>query len=161
MRALQEINRIQQSTSIPIQWQHRSAYEMGPERWVLTTLHQSDIGATATNLVVYPDIFRGFGIREENEVKREELAGTKSDRWQDQIDDPLDTIASCLPLARALGAIVTPHLHSGVTHVICNIKQDGEFKCFGKRISLLKDFKDVQQGERLMERIEEIYTTKS
>jgi hypothetical protein len=39
-------------------------------------------------------------------------------------EEACDRIQSCLPLLRAMGVLVTPHLHSGVTHILCDLIDD-------------------------------------
>ena len=77
-----------------------------------------------TIIVMYPDLFdRDFGERGCNSALQQVKSGQVHDRWQ-EVSSKTGLVASCLPLARAMGVQVTPHLHDGVTHILCELKQD-------------------------------------
>jgi hypothetical protein len=65
--------------------------------------------------VFYPDIFDvDFGNRAKTEsgsVERWEAASVQT-----------GAVASCMSLARVMGAQLSPHLHDGVTHILCELK---------------------------------------
>lgn len=77
-----------------------------------------------TIIVVYPDLFDlDFGERGCSSALEHVKSGQVQERWQ-KVSSKTCVVASCIPLARAMGAQVTPHLHNGVTHVLCELKQD-------------------------------------
>jgi hypothetical protein len=72
-----------------------------------------------------------------------------SERWQDRMVENPHHILAILPVARAMGAIVTTRLHGGVTHVVCDLKETREsLLCF--RSATVHDFKDPDRGEKLL-----------
>ena len=78
---------------------------------------------------LYPDLFDDFGLEEEDDANKEERSISKSPRWKETLKRKnLGDVAATLPLAKALGIIVTPHLHSGVTHVLCDLKRHKSLK---------------------------------
>ena len=108
--------------------------------------------------VFYPDFFDTLGLEDESEVKRTLPRDSTRRRW-DSVDD-LCEIASSLPLVRAMGAFVTCHLHSGVTHILCELKGR---KClrWSPRIVPQKVFVDPVGGEMIQERVLSIAETAS
>jgi ATP-dependent DNA ligase len=75
-------------------------------------------------IVIYPDVFNSdFGVRDSRIDLDEVKSGEVQNRWKLVAADS-GPVASCLPLARAMGAQVTPHLHDGVTHVLCELAKD-------------------------------------
>jgi len=89
------------------------------ELWHYTTSSTED----APSVVIYPDMFGSdFGLCEETAVINERRSGDEKDRWT-HASVSFDAIASVLPLARAMGAMVTPHLHNGVTHILCDLQE--------------------------------------
>jgi DNA ligase-4 len=141
-------------------WQYNGVYEMSAQhRWVLAsrqgTFWPSTIEETLDEerrVVMYPDIFSsGFGARDEAETVREVLSGVKSERWVDTMCETRDQIASSLPLARAMGALITPRLHTGVTHILCDLKKEDMLEY---SISIKSNaFMNVQRGECLLEKL--------
>ena len=54
-----------------------------------------------------------------------------------------------MPLVSVMGGLNTPHLHSGVTHIICLLKTDDEFQ-YGD--AMTEDmFVCKERGRRLMQ----------
>ena len=92
-----------------------------------------------------------LGFEEEADVKREEGKDGEAIRWEDAAEIKNGAVAASLPLATAMGAIVTPHLHSGVTHVLCELKRHTviEWKATLPR----SIFSDPEYGARLHERL--------
>lgn len=71
-------------------------------------------GVKNLQVVLYPDIFRDdFGFHEESRAMSR-LDDAESSRDANRIH-------RAIPVALAMGATVTSHLHSGVTHVLCSI----------------------------------------
>lgn len=163
--------------SIP--WQYCAIDELEEgDRWLLMTKEtklwpyrrladvEMDTSTTYTPdkpVVMYPDIFAdGFGYGSEEESFHEVMSGNKSLRWESLWTDiaSRSKILSVLALARAMGALVTSHLHSGVTHVLCLLKVTGS-----KEISFPLDtngkkaadiFYDEVRGELLVERLKTV-----
>ena len=113
-------------------WQFEAARRlMEQERWILScgnqalwpyskTVPPNDASLHKT-VILYPDIFppNDLGHR----VLNEDTQHDQNDRWTNQVrlDVSADKLTSCLPLARIMGALVTPHFHNQVTHVLCNL----------------------------------------
>jgi len=119
-------------------WQLKGSIELPKEaRWVLSsrftclwpyvTFISRDKNFNESNtVVVYPDVFPfGFGFSAENDATDEAISSNRSARWE-YIETYFDKVISTLPLVSAMGGLVTPHLHSGVTHIICLLKADIE-----------------------------------
>lgn len=53
-----------------------------------------------------------------------------------------------------MGALVTPHLHSGVTHIICDLKDGLESLAYHGNVSD-DAFKNMNRGKRLVDRLKE------
>ena len=76
-------------------------------------------------MVVYPDLFQegDFGFLNERDASEDQMQDLPSSRWMNIRKEHLrNHISSVLPLMAAMGAHITPHLHSGVTHVLCHLK---------------------------------------
>jgi len=64
-----------------------------------------------------------MGFIDHKDAEQEIHAGPTYIRWRNiEPDLQYSSISAALPLARAMGAQVTPHLHDGVTHVLCDLK---------------------------------------
>ena len=96
------------------------------QRWVFGGRAQKlwpyvkDLSDSSSSLVVmYPDLFSDLGCEDANDLKLE-----GDHQWNNiSASKAVGSISSVLPLARAMGAIVTSHLHSGVTHILCELKR--------------------------------------
>jgi hypothetical protein len=67
-------------------------------------------------VVIYPDIFAsGCGFLSKDEAL---IANDEEDRWRTRLLPEESAITSLLPLVRIMGAMVTYHFHTGVTHVL-------------------------------------------
>lgn len=111
-------------------WQYAAVQSLEPaERWVLAGdfeklwVYGSQDTADSPPTVLYPDIFdNNYGLEKKQDALQEALSGTPSTRWDDvPLSAQMGTLSSSLPLARAMGGQVTPHLHDGVTHIICHL----------------------------------------
>jgi hypothetical protein len=103
-------------------------------------------------VILYPDLFATVGYEEQDDADRESLDVAESPRWKQVMESKsLGRVAATLPLAKALGAIVTPHLHSGVTHILCDLKRHKMTKW--SSMNPLSIFADVESGSRLHERL--------
>jgi len=97
-------------------------------------------------------LFADPGLEDEAGVGNEVLSGGESPRWKNMMGRrTMGNVAAVLPLAKALGAIVTPHLHSGVTHVLCALKRHKMLKW--SSMHPLTIFSDKESGSRLHERL--------
>jgi hypothetical protein len=132
-RALQELHEskaenAKEEPSVP--WQYSATASMkASDRWILTCSHQplwpyqseGKLEEDYSPAVVYADLhLNGFEVVAEGEVIKEVSAGMDVARSL----NTCDRIQSCLPLLRAMGGLVTPHLHSGVTHILCDLIDD-------------------------------------
>ena len=84
-------------------------------------------------------------------------SGDKSNRW-DTIDpsDETGAVASALPLAAAMGAQITPHLHLGITHVLVEMRHTQHEQVRWRPGLTLTIFKDKAAGKALNYRLEEL-----
>mmetsp|Transcript_30773 Transcript_30773/g.61126 ORF Transcript_30773/g.61126 Transcript_30773/m.61126 type:complete len:842 (+) Transcript_30773:330-2855(+) len=96
------------------------------ERWVfggqLQTLwpyHKDPRKSSESLVILYPDVFSNFGSEEMENSKQ-----SSNDRAGDMIASrAMGEISSVLPLVKIMGAVVSSHLHIGVTHVLCELKR--------------------------------------
>ncbi len=96
------------------------------ERWVfggktqtLWPYHKDHRKSSESLVIIYPDIFSNFGSEEIEDSRH-----SSNDRDDDIIGSrATGPISSVLPLVKMMGAVVTNHLHSGVTHVLCELKR--------------------------------------
>lgn len=113
-----------------VPWQYAAVQSlMASERWVLAGgfeklwVYHSQDTVDCPPTVLYPDIFEDdYGLCKNQDALKEVLSRTQSTRWDNlSTVAQMGTLASSLPLARALGAQATPHLHDGVTHILCHL----------------------------------------
>lgn len=112
-------------------WQYNGLVELPKEeRWTLSSSftslwpYDSDASGDKSPVVVYPDVFAcGFGFTSEDDANNEVASGYRSLRWESIVSHS-DVIVSALPLVSSMGCIISPHLHSGITHIICRLKAD-------------------------------------
>jgi hypothetical protein len=80
-----------------------------------------------------------------------DLNANDSSRWENKLRSGLGVsrLQSTIPLAKAMGAVVTCHLHSGVTHILCNLSK-GEKSLEWSRKLTSSIFDDVETGESLL-----------
>ena len=163
-RALEEVGRhrsIEQEevSSKIVPWQTNAMTNLEEsERWVfrgkaqkLWPYQKDEPTAGALLCTLYPDLFLELGFEEESDVKREEGKDDEAIRWEDAAEIKNGAVAAALPLATAMGAIVTPHLHNGVTHVLCELKRH---KSLAWSATLPRSiFSDPEYGARLHERL--------
>jgi len=73
-------------------------------------------------IIIYPDIFpQRSGLWTAQDAFIVDLDEKGEKWWTERRGENADDVASVLPLASALGAILTPHLHNGVTHVLTEL----------------------------------------
>jgi len=143
-------------------WQYRGHTDLEKnEQWVLEGPrqhfwypHLAVRGENHTTAVIYPDLFHigDFGHKNAQDVTKEIHKGIASIRW-DAISAGCATsdIASAVPLAKAMGAHVTPHLHGGVTHILCEMKESSMFP-WSAHVSN-STFTDIDRGAALQSRL--------
>lgn len=124
-RALEEVGRqrsLKKSKVLP--WQSHALTDFpSKERWIFGGKSQKlwpygeHADSDASLCILYPDLFEDPGFEEEEDANREAVKSAgASPRWNETMwGDSLGKVNAALPLAKALGAFVTPHLHSGVT----------------------------------------------
>ena len=73
--------------------------------------------------VVYLDVFINTGFEEEVDARNEELHGNTV-RWDTNVatNKQYGSELAVLPLLQIMGAVVSAHLHDGVTHILCEMK---------------------------------------
>jgi len=163
-RALEEVGRHRSNNQIEIPskivpWQTHAINDLvESERWVFRGKaqklwpFQKDEQITGASLcTLFPDLFVDLGFEEETDAKREEGSSNESIRWEDASEIKNGAVAASLPLATAMGAIVTPHLHSGVTHVLCELKRHKSLEWAATLPRSI--FVDPECGARLHERL--------
>ena len=106
-------------------------------------------------VIMYPDMFGSdYGLMEEAAALKDINGVEKSDRWGIvDSSDETGALASALPLASAMGAQITPHLHLGITHVLVDIKHEQVRWKPGLKLSI---FKNKEAGKALSYRLEEL-----
>lgn len=112
--------------------------------WPYNCLPDNKSHSAYKKIVVYPDIFNSYGLISENEAQAEIFED--SVRWNEVRKDS-DGVVSILPLVRLMGGTVSLHLHTGVTHVICDLINDIETSTESVSFNL---FSCQNRGKRLM-----------
>ncbi len=64
-------------------------------------------------------------------------------------------IDSVLPLARVMGALVTPRLHTGVTHILCELGKGRDFVVWTTTTEP-SCFRDPARGQQVLNRLVKI-----
>jgi hypothetical protein len=163
-RALEEVGRHRQKQCIKgvegVPWQVMALHNFNDnERWMFGGKLQKlwpyvkNADENASKCILYPDLFDDLGYEDEVDANKEALDFNESPRWEDDImvSKSLGYVAATLPLAKALGAIVTPHLHTGVTHILCDLARHKMLKWSSRHP--LSIYTDSQSGSRLQERL--------
>jgi len=138
---------------------HRWMFSMEKQTlWPYASSATAHLPSDQNYCVFYPDFFDTLGLEDESEVKRTLLKDSTRRRW-DSVDDSCE-IASSVPLVRAMGALVSCHLHNGITHILCELKGR---KClrWSPRIAPQKVFVDPVRGAMIQERVLSIADTAS
>jgi hypothetical protein len=161
VRALEEVGRQRQKAIKSVDgvpWQVHALNNFDKhERWIFGGKVQKlwpykHDDADYSMCILYPDLFADLGFEEKGDANKEALDFSESPRWKDVMESKsLGKVAATLPLAIALGAIVTPHLHSGVTHILCDLNR----RCILKWSSMhpVSIYSDAKSGSRLHERL--------
>jgi len=158
-RALKEVGRQKSMKSVQVPWQiHAKNSFDDNERWIFggnaqkLWPHGKYAAVNSSMCILYPDLFNDLGLEEEDEADKEALSTGSSLRWKDSMEKKsLGKVAATLPLAKALGALVSPNLHSGVTHILCDLKRHKMLKW--SSMHPLSIFSDTESGSRLHERL--------
>jgi hypothetical protein len=148
-------------------WQTIALEALKPnERWILSCRNQplwpytkeGDDSKVASVVILYPDVFGfDFGLLSESGSTTTTISsaenGADGARWK-RANSTLQPsgMASLLPLARVMGAFVTPHLHAGVTHVLCELGQGTDFIVWTKKMEP-SCFRDPARGQPLLNRL--------
>ena len=146
-------------------WQCAAESLSAEDRWILSSQYQTLWPYTVMEheypqdkshkeVILYPDLFRGdFGAASEDGARPDDLKGPHSKRWEEMPEDLAKScLASVLPLLRCMGARVTGHLHNGVTHILCNLKDDVD--TFSWKLGDRPDiFLNAEQGRHLVEHL--------
>lgn len=163
-RALEEVGRHQQKQCIKrdegVPWQVIALNNFNDnERWIFGGKLQrlwpyaKSADKDTSKCILYPDLFDDLGYEDEVDANKETLNVNESPRWKDDVMDSksLGYVAATLPLAKALGAIITPHLHSGVTHILCDLVRHKILKWSSRHP--LSIYSNPQSASRLHERL--------
>ncbi len=100
-------------------------------------------------ILLYPDIFpdNKFGFSKMKDAWEEDV----SPRWGDvQPDCAQNEISSALLLAKAMGAQASPHLHDGITHILCDLKVETLKWSSGISINA---FQNTKRGQHIHQRL--------
>ena len=165
----------QYSSTIPWQYQAFEHFDKA-ERWVFRGARQTFWPYTGTEstsnetvglaaplplkklIILYPDLFgSNFGLKREKDALEQVNSGNTrlSDRWSSvRPSCESGNVASSLPLAKAMGAQVTPHLHDGITHVLVEMPRNISIE-WRPGLSC-HVFKDKVNGKALLNRLEEL-----
>ncbi|KAL7541228.1 hypothetical protein ACHAXR_012211 [Thalassiosira sp. AJA248-18] len=151
--------KVDKSPTSVIPWQSRAMNSFADnERWIFGGKPQKlwpygeHADTNGSMCILYPDLFADFGFEEEEDADKEARAVSESPRWKDVMESKsLRKVAAALPLAKALGAVVTPYLHSGVTHILCDLKRHKMLKW--SSMHPLTVFSDAESGSKIHERL--------
>ncbi len=158
-RALEEVRR-KESKGRTLPWQVHAMRNFDEnERWVfggkMQTLwpYGKYSDANSPVVVMYPDLFATLGLEREDDANIEAASNTESPRWKQHLMESksLGRVAATLPLAKAMGVIITPHLHNGVTHILCDLKRHKMLSW--SSLNPLSVFSDSESGSRIRERL--------
>ena len=152
-------------------WQFKGSVDLPEEeRWILSSRYtslwpynidgsNSQVSDERSIFVLYPDVFSsGFGFSAEKDAADEILSGVKSARWEHKAMYS-DEIMSALPLVSVMGGLITPHLHAGVTHIICLLKAEIELPYEGE--ICLDLFVCEERGRHLMDYLSQEFFQKN
>jgi ATP-dependent DNA ligase len=143
----------------PIEWQSREVCELSTGERCILSFHDNpfwhhrvgELESESHGCIIYPDVFTdGFGIENGRDNVDNIATELDSERWQDLANETPHHILAILPIARAMGALVTTHLHSGVTHVVCDLKERKE-PILSFRSATLHHFKQPERGEKILD----------
>ncbi|KAG7366607.1 ATP dependent DNA ligase domain containing protein [Nitzschia inconspicua] len=162
-RALVTPGRRKKEDEVLPPWQYQGLDLPLDERWILssrfTTLwpyrevpDDHIISHSKEVLVLYPDVFDDLDIRKDDETMERIRSGSDAKRW-DEVLENSDELMSVLPLAKLMGALVTPFMHSGVNTILCRLKSDIEDITWNGGSMMDGMFQDEEKGQQLMQKL--------
>lgn len=161
-RALVTPERIRGSHTALPPWQYQTLELPIDERWVFssrfTTLWPYDeepddlYTHSKTETVLYPDVFEHLEIQPEQEAVEKIRSGADSERW-DTVLENTDEIMAVIPLAKVMGAFVTPYLHSSDNTVLCELKDGIIDAKYSGNSDIKAVFVEEERGEQLLRKI--------
>jgi hypothetical protein len=111
-------------------------------------------------VIVFPDVFSdGLGIPWPHHISNE----SDQSRWRKLSNGAqANRLLAMLPLLLSTGAFVTPHLHSDVTHILCDLRDGAEeVQILGSAESIDPNiFVDASRGKEIATRINVFSTHK-
>jgi hypothetical protein len=111
-------------------------------------------GRENKKVILYPDMFRDdFGLDEQHSVADAEPEEERRDSAESS--RAANEISNSVALASAMGAIVTPHLHSGVTHVLCHLPGGRDWMMWEP--GLREDSDGSGLGEQLLRKMKDVH----
>lgn len=148
-----------------VPWQVAAVQSLpASERWVLAGtleklwIHRSMDNAESFPMIIYPDVFDDdFGLRRNEDALQETISGVPSTRWNDvKSEVQRGPLASTIPLANTMGAQVTPHLHDGVTHIICNLRDCDRVE-WSPQAFLPENFENHEHAVKVHRRLQDLH----
>jgi hypothetical protein len=104
-------------------------------------------------VVIYPDVFSdGLGIPWPHQIPNEH----DQSKWRKLSNEAqASRLSAAIPLLTSMGAYVTPHLHSDVTHILCDLRDGAEqIHVLGTSESIdPHTFVDASRGKEIAARI--------
>jgi hypothetical protein len=168
-KALEDVNGDTHPLKVTRQWQTIALDALKPdERWIVSACGHQPLWPYTTKggdpevaavIILYPDVFgsdMGLLSKSGTAVARSAESGADVARWKRADSTPQsNVIASVLPLARVMGAFVTPHLHAGVTHVLCDLGEGTDFVAW-TTLTEPSCFRDPGRGQQVLNRLVKI-----
>jgi hypothetical protein len=161
-RALMTTERTNMSNKVLPPWQYQGIALPVDERWIMasrvTTLWPykeipDDLNTrNKETTVVYPDVFADFGLVLEEDAAERIRSCTDASRWCNVLEDT-DDVMSLIPLARLMGALVSPYLHSGVNTILCRLKNGKVAISIKVGPEMENPLHDEHQGHRLLQHL--------
>lgn len=147
------------SESLP-PWQYQGLDLQVDERWTLsspfTTLwpYEEEPEDLYTHnkdtVVLYPDVFAELAMLSEEEGVEKVRSGSDATRWHDVLEDT-DEIMSVIPLAKVMGALVSPYLHPGVNTILCQLKDGINEITFEEGATTWNVIQDEERHKQLLQ----------
>lgn len=143
-------------------WQYAATKQLKfEELWVMDCGNQplwpykrDQTRGDASKVVLYPDVFGGdFGDELSSLPAGGDFAINDGGRHVSK-ESRFGVITPAIPLARVCGAYVTSHLHVGVTHVMCDLKEKSN-RIVEYRSGLTTEmvFRYPSDGKRILDRL--------
>ncbi|KAL3924697.1 MAG: hypothetical protein SGILL_000884, partial [Bacillariaceae sp.] len=150
-------------------WQYGAREIPADERWILSSCNTAlwPYREKATpdaypieEVVLYPDVFVDFGLKDPKYAVDDILSGANGKRWNSILPD-MDVCMAVVPLARTMGALVTPHLHRGVNTVLCQLVPNVRDIMYVEGSTYPDIFENKVRGHLLLEYLGSMAHTKS